>query len=69
MDDETLLQKVDASYLQDLCKQLNLSAEGSKEELLLRLRTHADEQAKIERARRAKLNEEIEWRNMLTVFR
>ena len=54
MDDETLLQKVDASYLQDLCKQLNLSAEGSKEELLLRLRTHADEQAKIERARRAK---------------
>ena len=60
MDDETLLQKVDASYLQDLCKQLNLSAEGSKEELLLRLRTHADEQAKIERARRAKLNEEIE---------
>ena len=60
MDDETLLKKVAKPYLQDLCSQLQLSTEGSKEELLLRLRTHADEQAKAERARREKLNEEIE---------
>ena len=60
MDDEMLLKKVAKPYLQDLCSQLQLSTEGDKEELLLRLRTHADEQAKAERARREKLNEEIE---------
>jgi len=60
MDDETLLKKVAKPYLEDLCSQLKLSTEGSKEELLLRLRTHADEQAKSERVRREKRNEEIE---------
>lgn len=60
MDDEQLLQHVTKPYLQDLCNQLKLSTEGSKVDLLTRLRKHADKQARAERERKKKFKDEIE---------
>ena len=50
-DDEALLKQVQKSQLQDLCKQYNLSTDGTKEVLLKRLRDYANEQAEMERTR------------------
>ena len=52
MDDQTLLQQVGESQLQDLCAQCNLDATGSKLEMLERLREYAAQQAEVERQRR-----------------
>jgi len=50
-NDESLLEAVASSQLEDLCDQLNLSKEGNKRELLSRLRQHAQEKAQSERDR------------------
>ena len=52
MDDQTLLQTVEQSQLQNLCKQCNLEASGSKADMLKRLRDFAARQAEVERQRR-----------------
>lgn len=53
MNDEELLQTVTKTQLKDLCKQLGLATtDGTKEILLQRLRTHANEQASVEQQRR-----------------
>ena len=52
MDDDSLLETVTKSQLQELCQQLDLSTKGTKEEMLQRLRKHADEQAELETQRR-----------------
>jgi hypothetical protein len=52
MDDQTLLQQVEESQLQDLCTQCNLDATGGKLEMLKRLRDYAAQQAEVERLRR-----------------
>jgi len=52
MDDKTLLQNVEESQLQDLCRQCNLEATGSKADMLQRLRSFASEQAETERQRK-----------------
>jgi hypothetical protein len=41
VDDETLLRQTKRSQLVDLCEQFDLSTNGTKEELLLRLREYA----------------------------
>ena len=52
MDDQTLLQTVEETQLQDLCKQCNLESGGSKVDMLKRLRDFAARQAEVERQRR-----------------
>ena len=51
-NDKELLKQVSKSQLQDLCRQYNLSTKGTKEILLKRLRTYANEQAELEQRRR-----------------
>lgn len=60
MDDETLLKTVTKTTLQELCKQYNVSIEGTKEELLQRLRSFAEEQARLNKEEKSKQNERIE---------
>lgn len=52
IDDAELLASVPISQYVDLCLHLNLPAEGTKEDLLQRLRSHADEQAALDRQRK-----------------
>jgi len=58
--DEELLESVDISTLQNLCKQYSLSAEGSKEDMLQRLRDFANEKAEADRERRRGRPERVE---------
>ena len=58
--DEELLESVDISTLQNLCKQYSLSAEGSKEDMLQRLRVFANEKAEADRERRRGRTERVE---------
>jgi hypothetical protein len=59
MDDDELLKKTTKSQFQDLCRQLNLSVDGTKEEMLSRLRRHAEEQAEADKERRRRQMEKI----------
>ena len=58
--DEELLKQTPKSQLEDLCTQFQLSTKGTKEELLGRLRGHADEQGELERQRRIQRKERVE---------
>jgi len=60
MSDNMLLKEVTDSMLQDLCKQSGVSSEGTKEEMLTRLRGFAQKQAEIDSERRQKQKERIE---------
>ncbi len=51
-DDETLLNSIDPSTLQNLCAQYSLSTSGTKQEMLARLREFANQQAEIDAQRR-----------------
>jgi len=59
-NDAELLETVDLAQFQKLCDQLNISRNGSKEELLARLRAHANQQAELEDRRRADLKARVE---------
>ena len=59
-DDESLLQTVTRSQLEDLCQQFNLSTDGTKEDLLATLRSYAAEQAARERERRKGLEQRVQ---------
>jgi hypothetical protein len=51
-DDETLLNSIDPSTLQNLCAQYSLSTSGTKQEMLARLREFANQQAELDAQRR-----------------
>eukprot|EP00560_Eucampia_antarctica_P004239 CAMPEP_0197833326 /NCGR_PEP_ID=MMETSP1437-20131217/18666_1 /TAXON_ID=49252 ORGANISM="Eucampia antarctica, Strain CCMP1452" /NCGR_SAMPLE_ID=MMETSP1437 /ASSEMBLY_ACC=CAM_ASM_001096 /LENGTH=693 /DNA_ID=CAMNT_0043437309 /DNA_START=80 /DNA_END=2161 /DNA_ORIENTATION=+ len=60
MDDETLLKTVKKSKLQELCEQYNVSVKGTKEELLERLRSFAEEQVRLDRSMKLDQKQRIE---------
>lgn len=60
ISDEELLNQTPKSQLEDLCTQFELSTKGTKEELLGRLRGHAEEQAELERQRRMERRQRVE---------
>lgn len=60
ISDEELLNQTPKSQLEDLCTQFELSTKGTKEELLGRLRGHAEEQAELERHRRMERRQRVE---------
>jgi hypothetical protein len=60
MDDAELLKTVRKEQLVTLCEQFSLSTRGTKDTLLQRLRSHAEEQAKRERQRYLKRLERVE---------
>lgn len=60
MTDDELLEAVEESHFQDLCRQLNLSTKGTRMEMLMRLRNHAEEQAQLEEKRQKELNIRVE---------
>jgi hypothetical protein len=59
-EDEILLKQVSANMLKDLCRQNGLSTIGTKQDMLLRLRAFAQQQAEIDRERRRMQKERIE---------
>lgn len=59
-EDEILLKQVSADMLKDLCRQNGLSTLGTKQDMLLRLRAYAQQQAEIDRERRRMQKERIE---------
>ena len=59
-DDETLLESVEPSTLQNLCEQYSLSSSGTKEEMLQRLREFANQQAETDRQRRQGRTKRVE---------
>jgi len=59
-EDEELLRQTEKSDMVALCEQFELSTEGTKEELLLRLRTYADTKIEEERQRLEERNKRIE---------
>lgn len=59
-DDETLLQSIDPSTLQNLCEQYSISTSGSKQEMLDRLREFANQQAQIDQHRRHRRTQRVE---------
>jgi hypothetical protein len=59
-DDEKLLQQVSLTQLKDLCRQYSITTKGSKETLLARLRSFAQEQAALEQERRKRLVRRVE---------
>jgi hypothetical protein len=60
MDDETLLKTVTKTQLQDLCKQSKVSTDGTKKDMLLRLRGYAKNQAQIDHERRKRLVQKVD---------
>ncbi len=58
--DEDLLKEVQKSQLQALCEQFNISTKGTKEQLLFRLRQHAEEQANNDGERRKRQLQRVE---------
>ena len=60
MSDDMLLNEVADSMLQDLCNQSGISSEGTKQEMLTRLREFAQKQTEIDSDRRQKQKERIE---------
>ena len=61
MDDAALLEMVTMEQLADLCSQCNLSTEGTKQEILVRLRGYADRQAEANRQMQLEHNEFVEY--------
>lgn len=59
MDDGKLLKTTTKEQFQDLCRQLNLSVDGTKEEMLFRLRRYAEEQAEADKERKRRQMEKI----------
>ncbi|KAL9188791.1 hypothetical protein ACHAXT_007169 [Thalassiosira profunda] len=59
-DDDALLRSVDPATLQNLCRQYSLSTEGSKQDMLDRLRGFASEQAEADRRRREGRTKRVE---------
>jgi hypothetical protein len=59
-DDATLLQDVPISQFVDLCLHLNLTTEGTKEDLLARLRIYAEEQAALDKQRKLDRAERVQ---------
>ena len=59
-DDETLLQSIDPSTLQNLCKQYSLSTSGTKQDMLQRLRDFANEQAELDKQRNRSRAQRVE---------
>lgn len=59
-DDEELLNSVSVTDLQNLCKRFSVSPEGTKEELLFRLRAHAEDSAAEDRDRRRRTAARVE---------
>lgn len=59
-DDEELLRQTPKSELVALCENFELSTEGAKEELLLRLRAYADSKLEEEQQRLDERNKRIE---------
>ena len=59
-EDEELLRQTEKSDMVALCEQFELSTEGTKEELLVRLRTYADAKIEEERQRLEERNKRIE---------
>jgi len=60
ISDSKLLEEVTNSMLEDLCEQSGLSSEGTKEDMLTRLREFAQKQAAIDSERKRKQKEMIE---------
>ena len=60
IDDAELLDIVTPSQFQALCEQCGISADGTPEELLQRLRNHASQVAAVEARRRTELQERVE---------
>ena len=58
--DDELLQDITDSMLQDLCKQSGITTEGTKQEMLIRLREFAQKQADSDGERRQRQKESIE---------
>ncbi|KAL3772713.1 hypothetical protein ACHAWU_004958 [Discostella pseudostelligera] len=59
-DDETLLNSIDPSTLQNLCAQYSLSTSGTKQEMLNRLREFANQQAEMDAQRRRGRTQRVE---------
>ena len=59
-DDETLLDSIDVSTLQNLCTQYSLSISGTKQEMLVRLREFANQQADMDAQRRRGRTQRVE---------
>lgn len=59
-DDESLLDSIDVSTLQNLCTQYSLSTSGTKQEMLVRLREFANQQAEIDAQRRRGRTQRVE---------
>ena len=59
-DDEALLQSIDPSTLQNLCKQYSLSTSGTKQDMLQRLRDFATEQAELDKQRNRSRTQRVE---------
>lgn len=51
IDDAALLRQINKEQLADLCRQFNLSTNGTKEELLVRLRAYAQDHIQREKER------------------
>jgi hypothetical protein len=60
MSDEQLLQSTPHAQLEGLCEQFSLSTEGTKSELLLRLREYAEKEAEKERERLLQRRKKVE---------
>ncbi|KAI2502301.1 hypothetical protein MHU86_12190 [Fragilaria crotonensis] len=60
MTTESLLESVPISQFVELCLHLNLPAEGTKEDMLQRLRKHAEEQASLDRQRKLARAERVQ---------
>lgn len=60
LNDQDLLKEITKDMLKDLCEETGVSAKGTKEEMLARLRSFAHEQAEVDRERRQKQKERIE---------
>lgn len=60
ISDKELLNQTPKSQLEDLCIQFELSTKGTKEELLGRLRGHAEEQTVLETQRRVERRQRVE---------
>ncbi|MGK3746557.1 MAG: hypothetical protein ACI90V_013420, partial [Bacillariaceae sp.] len=59
-DDEKLLRETKKEQLTSLCEQFDLPVEGTKEELLIRLRSHAQQKVEEERQRMEDRKKRIE---------
>jgi hypothetical protein len=60
LDDVSLLKAVEKSQLVEFCEQMQLSTQGTKQELLERLRDHANAQAEVDRQRQLERAERVQ---------